>query len=159
MNCLLCPASFDNVEKLREHYIVYHKIDKDNKFFQKLFSPTKERSIFCKYLRCGDFLSTENFKVKHDVLKNYADGQNLPFEDKPVEVLKAGGITSYEIFVNKQRNYYNFENAEQDVDNFLKNVRSRFQPKGDVLLKCGFMIENIEPSVNENFTPIINTKY
>ena len=102
MNCFLCPASFDNVEKLREHYIVHHKIDKDNKFFQKLFSPTKKkRSIFRKCLSCGDFLSTEKFKIKHDFLKHYADRQNLPFEDKPVEVLKTGGITSYEISVNK----------------------------------------------------------
>ena len=159
MNCVSCPASFDNVEKLREHYITYHKIDKDNKFFQKLFSPTRKRSIFHKCLRCGDFLSTEKSKVKHDFLKHYAHEQNLPFKDKPVEVLKTGGITSYEISVNKQRNYYNFENAVQVVDDFLKNVRSRFQPKGDVLLKFGFMIENIQPSVNENFTPIINTRY
>ena len=159
MNCLLCPASFDNVEKLRENYIVCHKIDKDNKFLQKLFSPTKKRSIFRKCLRCGDFLSTEKFKAKHDFLKHYAEGQNLPFEDELVEVLKTGSITSYEISVNKQPNYYNFESAKQVVDDFLKNVRSRFQPKGDVLLKCDFMIENIQPSVNENFAPIINTRY
>ena len=30
----------------------------------------------------------------------------------------------------------------------MKNIHSRFQPKGDVLLKCGFMIKNIQPSVN-----------
>ena len=159
MNCLLCPASFDNVEKLREHYIVCHKIDKNNKFLQKLFSPTKKRSIFRKCLRRADFLSTEKFKVKHDFLKHYTEGQNLPFEDELVEVLKTGSITSYEISVNKQPNYYNFESAKQVVDDFLKNVRSRFQPKGDVLLKCDFMIENIQPSVNENFAPIINTRY
>ena len=105
------------------------------------------------------FLSTEKFKLKHDFLKHYTDGQNLPFEDKPVEVLKTGGITSYKISVNKQHNYYNFENAEQVVGDFLKNVHSWFQPKGDVLLKCGFMIENIQQSVNGNFTPVINTRY
>ena len=160
MNCILRPASSDNVEKLRQHCIVYHKIDKDNKFFQKLFSPTKKRSILRKCLRCDGFLSTEKFKVKHDFLKHYADGQNFPFEDKPIEVLKTGGIRSYEISVNKQRNYYNLENVEQVVDDFLKNIRSRFQPKGDILLKCGFMIENIQHSVNENFTPIIiDTRY
>ena len=37
--------------------------------------------------------------------------------------------------------------------------RSRFQTKRDVLLKCSLMIENIQTSVDENFTPIINTRY
>ena len=82
-------------------------------------------------------------KVKHDFFKHYADGQNLPFEDEPVEVLKTGGITSYRISVNKQLNYYNFQNAKHVVDDFLKDASSGFQPKGNVLLKCGFMIENI----------------
>ena len=57
-----------------------------------------------------------------------------------------------------QRNYYSLENAEQVVDDFLKNVRLRLQSKGDIPLKCGFMIENIQPSLNENFAPIINTR-
>ena len=102
MKCLLCSASFNNGEKLREHYIEYHKIDKDNKFFQKLFQPGKKFSIFRKCFRCGDFLSTKDFKIKYDFLK-HDDGQNIPFEDKPVEIKKAGAITSYEISVNKYR--------------------------------------------------------
>ena len=159
MKYLLCSASFNNGEKLREHYTEYHKIDKDNKFFRKPFQPGKKGSIFCKCLRCGDFLSTEDSKIKHDFLKHYDDGQNVPFEDKPVEIKKTGSITSYEISVNKYRDYYNFENAEQVVGDFLRNVRSRFQPKGEVLIKCGFLIENIQPPVQENLRAIVNTRY
>ena len=66
---------------------------------------------------------------------------------------------SYEISVNKQHKYYDFENAEQCVDDFLKNVRSRFQPKDEVLLKSGFTIENIQSTVDENLIPIINNRY
>ena len=58
-------------------------------------------------------------------------------------------MTSYEISVNKYRDYYNFEDAELVVDNFLRNVCSRFKPKGQVLLK----------SVQENLRPIVNTRY
>ena len=114
------------------------KINKNNKFFQKVFKPGKKGSIFLKCFRCGDFLSTKDFKIKHDFLKPYDDGQNIPFEDKPVEIKKAGAIASYEISANKYRDYYNFDNAVQVVGNFLRNVRSKFKPKGEVLLKRGF---------------------
>ena len=103
-----------------EHYIEYHKINKDNKIFQKLFQPSKKGFIFCKCLRCGDFLSTESFKVKLIFLKHYDDGQSIPFEDKLLEIIRTGTITSYEISVNKYRDYYNFEDAEQVVDDSLR---------------------------------------
>ena len=64
--------------------------------------------------------------------------------------------------MNKYRDYYNFENAEQVADDFLSNVRSRFQPKGEVLIKCGFLTENIQPvyaQTQENLRPIVNTRY
>ena len=66
---------------------------------------------------------------------------------------------SYEISINKYRDYYNFEGTDQVVDDFLRNVRSRFKPKGQELLKCGFLIENIQQSVQENLRPIVNTRY
>ena len=78
MKYLLCSASFNSGEKLREHYIEYHRIDdKDNKFFQELFQPCKKGSIFRKCFICGDFLLTEDFKVKHDFLKDYDGGQKI----------------------------------------------------------------------------------
>ena len=159
MKCLLCSASFNNDEKMIEHYIEYHKINQDNKFFQKFFQPSKKGFIFRKCLRCGDFLSTESFKVKHDFLKCYNDGQKITLEEKPLEIIKTGNITSYEISVNKYHDYYNFGDAEQVVDDFLRNVRSRFKPKDEALLKCGFLIENIQQSVQENLRPIVNTRY
>ena len=126
MKCLLCSASFNNDEKLIEHYIQYHKIDQDNKFFQKLFQRSKKGSIFRKRLRFGDFLSTESFKVKHDFLKHYDDGQNILFENEPLEIIRTNNITKYEISVNKYRDYYNFEDTQQVADDFLRNARSRF---------------------------------
>ena len=149
MKCLLCSASFNNDQKLIEHYIEYHKIDQDNKYFQKLFQPNKKGSIFRKCLQYGDFLSTESLRVKHGFLKHYDDGQTVPFEDKPIEIIRTSNMMSYEISVNKYRDYYNFEDAELVVDNFLRNVRSRFKPKGQALLK----------SVQENLRPIVNTRY
>ena len=147
------------LSKLIDHYIEYHKMDQDYKFFQKLYQPSKKGSIFRKCLRCGDFLLTESFKVKHDIFKHFDDGKSIPFEDKPLEIIRTNNITKYEISVNKYSDYYNFKDAEQVVDDFLRNVCSRFKPKGKVLLKCGFLIENIQQSVQENLIPIINTRY
>ena len=146
MKCLLWSASF------------HFKIDQDNKFFQKLFQRSKKGSIFRKCLRFGDFLSTESFKVKHYFLKHYDDGQNIPFENEPLEIIRTNNVTKYEISVNKYRDYYNFEDTQQVIDDFLRNVRPRFRPKGEVLLKSGFLIENIHQSVQENLRPIINTR-
>ena len=110
-------------------------------------------------LQCGDFLSTENFKVKHDFLKHCADGDSVPFEDKLVEIVKTRNRTKYEISVNKHADYYDFGNEQQVVDDFLRNVRSKFRPGSDELLKCGFRIENIQPSLHENWIPILSTRY
>ena len=112
MKCLLCSASFDSDERLIEHYIEYHKVDRNNRFFQKLFQPSKKGSIFRKCLQCGDFLPSENFKVKQDFLKHYTDRDSVPFEDKLIEIAKTRNITKYEISVNKHTDYYEFGNAQ-----------------------------------------------
>ena len=60
---------------LIEHYINYHKIDPNKKFFQKLFQSNKNSSTFCKCLRYDVFLTTSDFKIKHDFLK-HDEGNN-----------------------------------------------------------------------------------
>ena len=72
-------------------------------------------SIFRKCLRFDDFLTTGDFKVKCDFLKHYNEGQNEPFKDKPVDIETFGKIKNY-----------NFENSEEVVEDFFKNVHSKF---------------------------------
>ena len=141
--CLLCISSFDTEEELIQHYINYHKADETNKFFQKLFQPQKQHSIFRNCLRCGDFLTTSSCKVKHDFLEHYEQGQDSIFEDKPLEIKNNNQILKYEISVKKFSEYYDFYNSEELVNDFLNNVRSKFRLSGPVLIKCGFIIENI----------------
>ena len=155
MSCLLCSSSFDNDEELIEHYITYHKIDPNNRFFQKLFQSNKNCSLFRKCLRCDDFLTTSDFKIKHDFLKHYNEGYNDLFEDKPVDVEKTANLLKFEITVNKHGDYYDFENSEEVVDDFLKNASSRFETSSLKLIKCSFVIENIQQSAFENSKPIL----
>ena len=119
MRCLLCSSIFDNDEELIEHYITYHKIDPNNRFFQKLFQSNKNFPVFLKCLRYDDFLTNSYFKIKHDFLKHYNEGYNDLFEDKPVDIEKTADLLQFEITVNKHGDYYDFENSEEVVDDFL----------------------------------------
>ena len=98
MKFLLSSSSFDNDEELIENYITYHKINTNNKFLQKLFESNKNCSVFRKCLRCDDFLTTSDLKIKHDFLKHYNEGYNDLFEDKPdVDVEKTANLLKFEI--------------------------------------------------------------
>ena len=83
----------------------------------------------------------------------------MSFEDKPIKMVKTRNITKYEISVNKHADYYDFGNTQQVVDDFLRKVRSKFRPGSDILLKCRFLIENVQPSLHENLIPILSTRY
>ena len=65
----------------------------------------------------------------------------------------------YKISAKKFGEYYDFYNSEGVVDDFLNNVRSKFRPSGSVLIKCGFIIENVQPEVSDNLRPILNAQY
>ena len=108
----------------------YHNVDADNRFFQKLFPESRKSSIFLKCLRYDDFLTTSDFKVKHDVLMHYNDGQNNLFEDELVDFETFGKILKYTISVNKFGDYYNFEHSDEVAEDFLKTMRSKFRPSG-----------------------------
>ena len=47
------------------------------------------------------FLTTSDFKTKHDFLKHYNEGYNGLFEDKLVDVEKSANLSKFEITVNK----------------------------------------------------------
>ena len=115
--------------------------------------------VFYKCFRCADFLTTSDFKIKHDFFKHYNEEYNNLFEDKPVDVEKTANLLKFQITVNKYGDCYDFENSEKVVDDFLKNVHSRFKTSGLNLIKCSFVIENIQQPAFENLGPILNTKY
>ena len=77
----------------------------------------------------------------------------------PLILKKTANLLKFEITVKKHGEYYDFENSEEVVDDFLKNVHSRFKLSGLKLIKCSFVIENIQQPVFENLTSILNTRY
>ena len=129
MKCLLCSSTFQNEEDLLNHYVSYHNVDKNNCFFQKLFQ-SKNKSILKHCVRCNEFLTTDKHKSVHNFLKHYDEGKDIPFEDKPIEILRFPGLTIYSIVFKKHNNFYDFFNSEKVVDAFLRNVKYKFKPGG-----------------------------
>ena len=158
MKCLLCSSKFQDEQKLIEHYLTYHNVDQNNWFFKKLFM--KDNKAFLRNcIRCGEFLITKKEKAAHDFIKHYDNGKEIPFEGKPLDIIKLPALTIYKIEFKKYKNQYSFFNAEKCVDDFLKNVQNRFRVTNKKWFKCSFTIENTQNSIRTNLIPLTNTRY
>ena len=52
-------------------------------------------------VRCSKFLTTEKYKSIHNFLKHYDEGKSVPFEEKPIDIVRIHGLTIYSIdFIN-----------------------------------------------------------
>ena len=119
--------------------MTYHNTDQNNCFFQKLFQ-AKNKILLKNCARCSKFLTTEKHKATHDFLEHYDSGINIPFEEKPLDILKFLGLTIYSIDFQKRNNFYNFYNSEKCVDDFLKNVKYKFVPTQKIGLSVRFTL-------------------
>ena len=140
MKCLLCSY---NGDRIKEHYIVYHKINKNNYFFKQLF----QKNNFCIErccIRCSKFIPTNKFIIQHNFLERYESGERKPAEYKSITVIKNKEVLIYQIDFTKHSEEYYFYNSQQIVDDFLLNVYRLFKPKNKVLFKADFSIENIQ---------------
>ena len=81
MSCLLCNLQFQTVNKLKDHFVNFHKFDPQNYLFKKIFKDSKKKTVCQNCFRCNDFLTTMNHKNVHNFLKHYVDGKPKPFED------------------------------------------------------------------------------
>ena len=167
MRCLLYSAIFNSNEELIEHYVSYRRVDINNRFFQKLFQQSNNMPILRKCLRYNDFITTRDYKAKHDFLK-HDEGQNDLCEDKPLDIIKLAFMTKFEVSIIKHGEYYNFLNSTEAVEELLKNVvHSKFKLTVLKYIKPTFTIENIQASDVENiqvsdvenFAPISGSRF
>ena len=82
-------------------------------------------------------------------------------EEKPVNYTHLGEIQKKEIPFVQHSQDYDFYNSEKLIDDFLLNFKSRIRRStdGDFFIKCGFSLENVQPSFFENEAPIVNSGY
>ena len=60
MKCLLCNYSDDDLAKIEEHYVNYHRINKNNFFFRQLML-NKDVLLNTDCIRCQKFIATKKF--------------------------------------------------------------------------------------------------
>ena len=95
-------------------------------------------------LRCDEFLVNDEQKSVHNFLKYYEHGKTIPFEEKPLDILKLPALTIYSIEFRKHQNFYDFYNSQLCIDDFLRNVKYRFKTGSRKWFNCSFTIENIQ---------------
>ena len=109
-------------------------------FFKKIFQSNNK--VFLKNcIRCNQFLSTQKEKAVHDFLKHYNEGKSIPFEEKPLDIVSYPALTIYQIEFKKYNDFYAFSNSEKCVDEFLQNVKHRFQASTKKWFKCFLLLK------------------
>ena len=99
MKCLLCQHITNDKEKLKQHYVEFHKVDQNNLFFKRMIDQKKNIIHRRKCNYCSEFVFIN--KGHHDFLKHYGRG-NVDFNvdavnDKPVDITNAGGVKKIEV--------------------------------------------------------------
>ena len=162
MKCLLCQHITNDKEKLKQHYVEFHKVDQNNLFFKRMIDQKKNIIHRRKCNYCSEFVFIN--KGHHDFLKHYGRG-NVDFNvdaanDKPVDITNAGAVKKIEITFKEHSSFYDFFDSVAVVDNFLARVKSVMgRYENDVLLRAGFSIENVQQPLDDYTEPLMQTRY
>ena len=76
-------------------------------------------------LKCQEYLPTSRFKIYHNFLKHYNDGETV-VDNKPITVTETGAVKKYEITFQEHFDSYNFSNLEKLVDEILLLEKVKF---------------------------------
>ena len=160
MKRLLCDYISNSIDDIKKHYTNYHKINKNNFFFQQLLL-NQNGFLNCDCVRCHEFKTTKKFLAKHNFLKHYTDGERKPPEFKPIDVIRNQEVTIYQITFEKHSEEYDFYNSTEVVEDFLFNVKRLYKPANKVLFKASFSIENIQNAtiISPDIADIKNQRY
>ena len=110
-------------------------------------------------MRCQEFLPTSKFKMNHDFLKHYENG-NDAIEEKPVNITNIDTVRKFEITFQEHSSIYDFYNSEGLVDEFLLNVKNRIERSNtDIFIRCGFLLENIQAGETDDDQTLKNSRY
>ena len=103
-------------------------------------------------------MATKKEKAIHDFLKHYNEGKDIPFEEKPLDIVRYPSLLIFQIEYKKYSNHYSFFNSEKCVDAFLQNVKYRFHATSKKWFKCCFIIDNTQNSIRPDLESLLNTR-
>ena len=115
--------------------------------------------MLTNWIRCNEFLTTEKQKTVLNFLKHYNDGKSIPFEEKPLDIVRYPALTIYSTEFQNHRSFYNFYDSQKCVDDFLRNVKYRFKSTNKKWFKCFFNIQNTQNSIHPALQRLLNTRY
>ena len=144
MKCLLCDLKNNDDVELKNHYLHFHLIDKNNHFFKELFSTDTANKYSNRCEECRMLLDTCRKKKNHCFLKHYV--QSGGSNNFPWNILKRSIITYYSINFSLHKNYYDFYNAEKTVNDFSFSVEKKFAVSGKVALQGPMELINYQPA-------------
>ena len=78
----------------------------------------------------------------------------MTFEEQPLDIRRYPALTIYQY--KKYSNLYPFCNSEKCVDEFLLNVKQRFNATDK---KFSFTVENTQNSIRTDLESFVNTRY
>ena len=97
--------------------------------------------------------------MEHDFLKHYDHGNEIPFEEKPLDILRNKALIIYRIEYTKHSDNYDFYNSEKCVNDFLLNVKNKYKASSKKWFKCSFTIENIQNALTPHLEFLTNNRY
>ena len=92
-------------------------------------------------------------------MKHCNDGKEIPFEERPLDIIRYPALTIYQIEYKKYSNLYPFYDSEKCVNEFLLNVKQRFHVTNSKWFKCPFTIENQQSPINSNHEPLKDIRH
>ena len=128
MKCLLCNLPFETSNGLKDHYINFYKVERNNYFFKKNFLVSWRIKLYVKKcFRCDEFVTTKNHKNVHNFLKHYFDGKKSLLKINQWKLRKLA-LWSYVKLATTYMSIFMI------FDEFLKNVKVRFKSNGGVVM-------------------------
>ena len=167
MECVLCNYRSNIKENLKQHYVDFHNVDKNNVFFKKFMQQSKNVSYRRKCNICNEFVLAN--KAEHDFLRHSTskisngnkDNDKDKDNQKPLTLTRLGSISKIEVSFKEHSSYYDFYDSEALVDSFLAQVK-HLVPRNDtdMLIRAGFSIENVQPIISNDYSkPLTQTRY
>lgn len=116
MKCLLCDLENDNDEELKNHYTYLHLIEKNNYYFNELFTQDFESKYSERYVECNN-LSFDTFREKKKESLFFIKQSSGSL--KPLNISRRGNvITPYPINYSTHKNSYDFFKVKKNNKRF-----------------------------------------
>ena len=130
---------------LKNHFIHFHSINKDNYYFKELFTKDFENKYSKRCEECNLVFSTCRKKKNLCFLLHYKQSGGSSI--RPLNILKRSNvITNYSINNSIHKNYYDFFDAEKTVKEFNSSLENKFVSRGKIKVQGSVEIINYQPA-------------